>query len=106
MDIHVDDHKISDLTDTKIAFGNRMIERLEAIREDVGYAGAQGMMSLLTAVIEQNSFTRQKLLAYSRQFCPQTHFGVLRELLDVFRGDDPKRHLWNTQGDGTFVLLK
>jgi hypothetical protein len=106
MDIHIDDHHISDLTNINSAFGSRVIERLESIREDVEYAGTQGLMSLITAVIVQYSLTRPKLLSYSRQFCPKSHFGVLRELLDLFEGRDPKRHLWKVQDDGTYALLE
>jgi hypothetical protein len=94
-----------DKHDSSVEFGEKLLDGFEVIKKEVEASGVQGLIGLLTASISRYSLKRKALLAFGRQFCPPSHSAILRELLDVFQGDDPKRHRWTVQSDGTYSLL-
>ncbi|RYG94330.1 MAG: hypothetical protein EON58_16500 [Alphaproteobacteria bacterium] len=102
---YLNDNEEPDLSEPALEFGARIIERLEAIQEDIEHEGAQGLVSLIAATIKRYGFSHDQLLQFGKRLCPPGYFGAFSEILSTFRGDDRKRHLWRVQTDGSYALV-
>lgn len=99
------DNENTDLGDPDLQFGQNILDRLDAIRDDIEHAGVKGTISLIQAAIVRNHFDKQELISFGERVCPRGHFPVFRDVVDHFLGRDRKRHIWKLTSSGALALV-
>jgi hypothetical protein len=96
----------NNVTDWRLYLGREFLEQRDAIREGIALAGAPGVLSLFEALIASDEhLCRDDLLRTVHALCRTDMTDAVEELLDLFAGDDPRRHLWIEGKSGYYQLL-
>jgi hypothetical protein len=75
-----------------------------AIRNDLQFAGIPGLISLIRVLITEDRFDHRKLCLLGKKICGEIMGRLFREVLALFEGRKPGRHLWHRDEDGAFHL--
>ena len=86
------------------AFGQNVLHRVAIIREDLECIGAQGLISLIAAMIANGEHTKEELLDEGDRICGPQVIPAFEALLDELQGADPLHHLWTETKAGTYRL--
>jgi hypothetical protein len=71
------------------------LEHLQTtIADDLALEEAQGILSLISALINLGEFTRNELLEIGTSLCGDLTSDLFEELLDQFEGQEPYRPKW------------
>ncbi len=102
-DYTLGDHE-RDVTDPNLRFAYEVCEEQGNVFRKLMRAGPAGIISVLQEAIQSALFSKDGLIDYCQQMYPGNYSDVIPEIIDVFEGDDPRRHLWHIDSDGFYWL--
>jgi hypothetical protein len=94
------------VTDWRLNIGRHALASREGLKHDLALAGPPGLLSIFeTLLFGEAHLTRDDLLTSISSLIRSDMRDAAEELLDFFKGPDPRRHLWDEGPDGYYHLL-
>lgn len=76
----------------------------QSVQEDLAWAGPQGVLSLIRALLGLGAFTREEMMEFGTAICGPRLTDLFEELLDLFESGPCWRDLCSRDGHGRYQL--